>query len=92
MVAHKEPRPLDFAILTVVEETPEAERTTHAAQCHCGAVKFNVTLKWPFPKYPVNKCTCTICTHNGYLLVYPARRDVDFIEGEIELFHFNWLQ
>lgn len=79
----KEPRPIDPAILSFVETTSDAERTTHQAQCHCGAVKFSVILKWPFPQYPINKCTCSICMHNGYFLVYPARRDVVFTEGTI---------
>jgi len=80
-VPAKDPRPLDVNILLVVEETSEAERTTHEASCHCGAVQFTVTLKWPFPKYPVNKCSCTICTQNGYLFVYPCRRDIVFTKG-----------
>jgi len=79
----KDTRPLDISILQVVEETSEAERTTHQAACHCGAVQFSVTLKWLFPKYPVNKCSCTICTQNGYLFVYPCRRDVVFTKGNL---------
>ncbi|KAN0122377.1 centromere protein V [Hyaloscypha variabilis] len=80
-VPRKEARPLDISILQVVEDTPETERTTHQAACHCGAVQFSVTLKWPFPKYPVNTCSCTICTQNGHLFVYPCRRDVVFTKG-----------
>ncbi|KAH8602873.1 hypothetical protein B0O99DRAFT_604554 [Bisporella sp. PMI_857] len=71
-------RPFDAVILTVVEETSSEERTTHPASCHYGAVKFDVTLKWPFSRYPVNKCNCSICVCMGYLVVYPARRDVVF--------------
>lgn len=82
-VPGKEARPLDISILQVVEETPEAECTTHQAACHCGAVQFSVTLKWPFPKYPVNTCSCTICTQNGHLFVYPCRRDVVFSKGKL---------
>lgn len=48
--------------------------------------QFTVTLKWPFPKYTVNSCTCSICTHNGYLLVYPMRQDVKFSGGKIGFF------
>jgi len=78
----KERRPLDSNfIFGGVEETSEEERTTHAASCHCGAVKFEVTLKWPFPKYPVNTCSCSMCTSTGYLLVYPCRRDIKWLQG-----------
>ena len=87
-VSHPSPhvtRPLDISLLHAVEETSPEDRTTHAAQCHCGAVKYDVTLKYPFPKYTVNKCTCSICTHLGYLLVYPCRRDVVFTQGRATL-------
>ena len=55
--------------------------TTPKANCHCGAVRFTVTLKYPFPKYEINKCNCSICTKNGYLLVYPPRKDVVWTQG-----------
>ncbi|PQE27122.1 glutathione-dependent formaldehyde-activating enzyme protein [Rutstroemia sp. NJR-2017a WRK4] len=71
-------QPLDVKILLYVEETSPEERTTHEASCHCGAVTFSVTLKFPFPKYPVNSCSCSICSRNGYLLVYPMRSDIKF--------------
>jgi hypothetical protein len=80
MTTLRAPRPIDGSIMYVEETSPE-ERTTHAASCHCGAVQYDVTLKYPFPKYPVNKCTCSICFNNGYLLVYPCRRDVVFTKG-----------
>jgi hypothetical protein len=83
-------RPFDSAILRGVEQTTPEERTTHAAQCHCGAVKYSVTLMWPFPRYTVNRCTCSICTQNGYLLVYPARQDVVFSEGELSVTRFRF--
>jgi hypothetical protein len=31
---------------------------------------------------PGEQVTCTICTQNGYLFVYPCRRDVVFNQGE----------
>lgn len=84
-ISHPSPAPtrgqIDKNILMKVEETPADERTTHEAQCHCGAVKYDVTLNRPFPKYPVNRCNCTICTQLGYLLVYPSRQDVIFHQG-----------
>jgi len=73
--------PLDFAHITVVEETPKSEHTSHTGACHCGTVKFNVTLKYPFPKYPVNACSCSVCIRNGYLFVYPKRSDFEITQG-----------
>ena len=55
--------------------------TTHKANCHCGTVCFTVTLKYPFPEFKINKCNCSICSKNGYLLVYPTRKDVVWTRG-----------
>lgn len=71
-----------------VEPTSDEERTTHDASCHCGEIQYKVTLKWPFPKYTVNTCSCSICTTQGYLLVYPCRRDVNFTEGKLSSLTF----
>ncbi|KAE8447468.1 hypothetical protein EG329_010741 [Mollisiaceae sp. DMI_Dod_QoI] len=63
----KKPRPMDANIIyDGVEETSEEERTSHPASCHCGAVKYTVTLKWPFPKYPVNTCSCSYDNLGSY--------------------------
>ncbi|KAG4425862.1 hypothetical protein IFR04_001069 [Cadophora malorum] len=56
-------------------------RITYDAACHCGNVKFTVTLDKPFPEQKVNKCNCTICTQKGYVFVYPPRRDINFTQG-----------
>lgn len=84
------PKPLDFAHFEGVEPTGPEERTTHEAQCHCGAIAYSVTLKWPFPKNPINNCNCSICQHNGYLLVYPTRKDVVFHTGFEDLASYEF--
>jgi hypothetical protein len=54
------------------------ERQTYQAQCHCGLITFAVTISPPLTNYNVMQCNCSICTSNGYLLVYPYRSDVVF--------------
>ncbi|OTB03412.1 hypothetical protein M426DRAFT_60410 [Hypoxylon sp. CI-4A] len=44
---------------------------TYEAGCHCGYVKFAITLSPALPEYKVVNCNCSACTHLGYLLVYP---------------------
>ena len=41
-----------------VNETPKAPKT-HAGGCHCGAVRFEVTLE---PDFKASRCNCSICT------------------------------
>lgn len=54
----------------------------YAANCHCGAITYTINTS---PLYSgeneVRRCNCSICTHNGYLLVYPNRTDVIFHTG-----------
>ncbi|KAF8866565.1 hypothetical protein BDZ45DRAFT_276409 [Acephala macrosclerotiorum] len=87
----KDRKPIDPSIIFGgVEPTSDEERTTHDASCHCGEIQYKVTLKWPFPKYPVNTCSCSICTTTGYLLVYPCRRDVNFTQGYEKLGRYKF--
>ncbi|KAI4957330.1 hypothetical protein J4E86_005804 [Alternaria arbusti] len=46
---------------------------TYAASCHCGSVQYSVLLSPPLAQWKVVSCNCSICTRNGYLLVYPER-------------------
>jgi hypothetical protein len=55
---------------------------TYKASCHCGAVKFSFTLETPLEESEVAKCNCSMCSRNGYLLVYPKGSDVVFDHAE----------
>ncbi|KAI0181522.1 hypothetical protein GGR52DRAFT_567742 [Hypoxylon sp. FL1284] len=63
---------------TASSEKPEEKKEsgTYEAGCHCGYIKFSFTLSPPFPEYQVLQCSCSACTHLGYLLVYPKATDV----------------
>nr|POF05474.1 hypothetical protein CFP56_69500 [Quercus suber] len=57
---------------------------TYDANCHCGIIRYTVTLPEALsPEGPgkINQCNCSICSKNGYLLVYPKREDVVFLDG-----------
>ncbi|KAF2716674.1 hypothetical protein K431DRAFT_289202 [Polychaeton citri CBS 116435] len=61
---------------------------TYDANCHCGSVKYQVTLSEalaPEGSGKILSCNCSICFKNGYLLVYPLRPDVKFLAGEDKL-------
>jgi hypothetical protein len=58
----------------------ELELVPYPANCHCGAVRYTVLIP-SLEEHLVNICNCSICTHNGYLLVYPQRREVIFHSG-----------
>ncbi|KAL2007411.1 hypothetical protein VTN00DRAFT_8849 [Thermoascus crustaceus] len=72
--------------------TNYTNKTWHPFNCHCGAIRYRVFLPplipsqpssepdlLPLPEVkpvPVISCTCSICTSNGYLNVYPLRSEV----------------
>ena len=72
---------------------------TYNGHCHCGTVQYKVTLSPPLhPKEPepnarwkVVRCNCSICTRNGYLLVQPFTKSVEFTKGQDGLtsYHFG---
>ncbi|KIM82127.1 hypothetical protein PILCRDRAFT_39894, partial [Piloderma croceum F 1598] len=64
--------------------TPTPELASYNASCHCGAL--SITLRIPSltltqNNNKVSSCNCSICTRNGYLMVYPKREDVVFHSG-----------
>ncbi|KAL2848337.1 Mss4-like protein [Aspergillus pseudodeflectus] len=67
---------------------------TYKGSCHCGAVKFSFTLATPLEESEVTKCNCSMCSRNGYLLVYPKGSDValDHAEDAVTEYRFNTKQ
>ncbi|KAB2575863.1 Glutathione-dependent formaldehyde-activating [Lasiodiplodia theobromae] len=63
--------------------------TTYAANCHCGRVQFTATLP-DITTNAVVRCNCSICSKNGYLLVYPKAKDVKFTAGEGRLGEYRF--
>ncbi|CAJ2508746.1 Uu.00g137720.m01.CDS01 [Anthostomella pinea] len=59
---------------------PTAPKLTYKGNCHCGLVRFTAALP-DIRMGTVNRCNCSICTKNGYLLVYPRVEDVTFVSG-----------
>lgn len=55
-------------------------RTSYEASCHCGTVKYSINLP-DLSSHQVNSCNCSICTKNGYLLVYPKPSEVEWHQG-----------
>ncbi|KAL2832511.1 Mss4-like protein [Aspergillus cavernicola] len=56
--------------------------TSYQGICHCGTVKFSFTLPTPITEMEVVRCNCSICTQNGYLMVYPKPSEISFDHPE----------
>lgn len=54
---------------------------SYPASCHCGRVQFTASLP-DITTEEIIRCNCSICTKNGYLLVYPKVEHVAFSAGE----------
>jgi len=72
-------------------EPSSEEKKIYAGRCHCGEIKFTVALP-PLETgaTSVMQCNCSICTKNGYLLVYPPVSDVTFQTGEEKLSSYTF--
>lgn len=70
------------AFLASLPTFDPSNTSKHSASCHCGAIRYTVTLSPPLPSQKLASCNCTICTKNGYLLLYPRRQDVVIHQGE----------
>ncbi|KAJ5945754.1 hypothetical protein N7454_002593 [Penicillium verhagenii] len=64
------------------QPTPTSESSSHKGNCHCGAVRFSFTLSPPLREHPVVSCNCSICSRNGYLVVYPNNTDFTLESGK----------
>ena len=66
-----------------------AEPVTFSGACHCGAVKFSVTLTQGFAS--ARRCTCSICRMRGAVAVSSTPAEFHLTEGEDQLatYRFN---
>ena len=59
------------------------------AQCHCGTVKFRVTLTDGFKT--ARRCDCSYCRMRGAVVVSADLSDIEILEGEeaLSLYQFG---
>lgn len=70
-------------------DTQSAAPVTIGGSCHCGAVKFDVTLTQGFAS--ARRCTCSICRMRGAVAVTSTPDDFRITQGEDNLatYRFN---
>ena len=56
------------------------ETNIRTGQCHCGAVRFKVSLSDGFNS--VRRCTCSYCRMRGAVVVMAGTGGIKFIQGE----------
>ncbi|MFL6794404.1 MAG: GFA family protein [Sphingomicrobium sp.] len=70
-------------------DTSSADPITLNGACHCGAVKFTVTLTQG--RASARRCTCSICRMRGAVAVTSTREGFRLLEGADKLatYRFN---
>lgn len=70
-------------------DTQSADPATLDGSCHCGAVKFRVTLTEGFAA--ARRCTCSICRMRGAIAVTSTPADFQITKGEemLATYRFN---
>jgi hypothetical protein len=68
--------------------SPPDESATYTASCHCTTFLYTITTTPPLssPSAQISQCNCSICTKNGYLMIYPPHTSVTFLKGSMEDF------
>lgn len=61
-----------------MSETP----TTYQGSCHCGAVRYEVTMA---PPTKAAACNCSICSRAGWLLAFAPAASFKLLSGEERL-------
>lgn len=61
--------------------TEHSDEVWYEGNCHCAAIRFRAKLP-PLETLQIMNCNCSICIKNGYLNVYPKRKDVEIQSGE----------
>ncbi|MCB9755703.1 MAG: GFA family protein [Myxococcales bacterium] len=61
---------------------------TYAGGCHCGAVRFEITMP---PPDKVFECNCSICAKTGWQLGFAPQASFRLLQGEQQLrdYQFN---
>ena len=55
------------------------DTTVRAGQCHCGAVRFEVTLSDGFNS--IRRCTCSYCRMRGAVVVSAEMDEIKILQG-----------
>jgi len=61
--------------------------TTYEGSCHCGAVRYQVTM--PAPRKAM-ACNCSICSRAGWLLAFVPGEKVRVLHGEDALSDYQF--
>ena len=62
------------------------EARTYEGGCHCGAVRYRVTLALD----PVIACNCSICSKTGALLAFAPAERLELLRGAELLTDYRW--
>ncbi|KAF9069186.1 Mss4-like protein [Rhodocollybia butyracea] len=64
--------------------------TTYSGNCHCGLIKFTVTLPGSIYDQVIANCNCSLCARNGSLYIYfQKKEEVKYFSGEADLKSYN---
>ncbi len=64
-----------------------SDTKTYTGSCHCGVVRYEVTM--PAPQQAM-ACNCSICSRTGWLLAFVAGADLKLLAGEGELTDYQF--
>src|SRR5271165_6586023 len=64
-----------------------SDTPTYAGSCHCGRVRYEVTMA---PPQKAISCNCSICSRAGWLLAFVPEEGFRLLAGEDELSDYQF--
>jgi len=64
-----------------------SELKTHSGGCHCGKVRFEVTMDL---SQPAITCNCSMCGRSGTMLRFVPASEFKLLSGEDALTHYRF--
>lgn len=63
------------------------EMKTYEGSCHCGAVRYRVTMA---PPTKATACNCSICSRAGWLLAFAPGTQFELVSGQDALVDYQF--
>jgi hypothetical protein len=70
--------------------TQEASMKKHTGSCHCGAVRYAVSLDLDDPKTRPGRCNCSICVKTAVTSAIVKPAAFELVAGEDQLSSYEW--
>ncbi|KAF9069195.1 Mss4-like protein [Rhodocollybia butyracea] len=63
--------------------------TTYSGNCHCGLIKYTITLPGSIYEQTITSCNCSWCARQAALFIYFPKKEAKYFSGEDDRKSYN---